>query len=124
MESAVNNPALRIEPHASMGPVARQVWRDLSASARERQRLANELSHRIASNWWVVRWQDDRLIVQRQIVRVSAGTAFGLDARAQRITEPALGSPRISCDGERICVDEEPGDENLLDDVAYVVAKI
>jgi Domain of unknown function DUF29 len=124
VESAVKNPALRVEPHASMRPVARQVWRALTASARAKRRLANELNHRIASNWWDVRWHDDRLMVQRQIVRVSAGTVFDLDARAQRITEPALGSPRISCDGERICVDEEPGEENLVDDVAYVVAKI
>ncbi|HVA83410.1 MAG TPA: DUF29 family protein [Candidatus Binataceae bacterium] len=120
----MNNPALRVEPHGSMRLVARQVWHGLTASALERQLLTSELNDRIASKWWDIRWQDDLLMVQRQIVRAAAGTAFGSGGRAQRIAGPALGSPRIFCDGDRICVDEEPGDENLLDDVAFVVAKI
>lgn len=120
----MNNPALSVEPHVKIRPAARQTWRNVLASACARERLATELQDRIASNWWYVCWQNDHLMVQRQIVRASAGTAFGSGTLAQRTTGPTLGPPRISCDGERICVDEEPSDETLLDDVAYVVAKI
>ena len=107
-----------VEPAPRIRTFAHQAWLDLLESDQRRTRFANDLSV-VAGAWWNVRWQDDRLIVQRQLA-LPAGTALSIFASSS----PTLGSPEVICDGECIRADGEPEDPNVTDDLAYLMAKI
>jgi len=117
-DPAITDTSVGLEPDPSIGTLARDVWRDLLASSKRKTLLANSLGCALGA-WWDVSWRDGRLIVQRQQV-APAGSALSLSTSSR----PALGSPKVVCDGQRIFADHEPEDDDLKNDLAYVMAKI
>jgi len=117
-DPAITDTSVGLEPDPSIGTLARDVWRDLLASSKRKTLLANSLGCALGA-CWDVSWRDGRLIVQRQQV-APAGSALSLSTSSR----PALGSPKVVCDGQRIFADHEPEDDDLKNDLAYVMAKI
>jgi hypothetical protein len=108
----------RIDLDSAAKPVAARIWHALIVSPQEQKRLATTLST-IIGDWWWIDWKDDSFIVRRQLVG-PPGTAFGTPS----VRGPSLGSPELACDGQSIVIDREPKDYSVLDDLAYVAAKI
>jgi Domain of unknown function DUF29 len=117
-KGAVENAELSIEPDPITRPAIEKHWRELLASTEEQNRLVNELT-RAAGPWWYVRWENNRLIAQRQLVPPT-GAAFGMPVSKG----PSLGSPQVTCNGDSILSDEEPQEGAIADDLAYLIAKI
>jgi Domain of unknown function DUF29 len=119
LDRAITDLTVGVEPDPTISTIAREVWRDLLASSKRKNLLASQLGRALGA-WWYVSWRrDDRLVVRRQQA-VPAGSAFGIPTSSR----PTLGSPTIICNGQSICTDSEPEDDDLKSDLAYVMAKI
>lgn len=110
-----------IEPLARNKLTAARAWSRLAASEEQREAFVERLA-RAASERWHVNWQEAEVMLQRQVMRVSAGGS--LAAGASRQAEPSLQFPCIICDGRVIRVEEIPADQRVMEDTAYLAAKI
>ncbi len=118
LDPAIKDIGVRLEPDVSIRALAHEVWRDLVASSKRKNLLANSLGRALGALWYVS-WHDGHLIVQRQ-----QGAPAGSALRLSTSLLPMQGSPKVICDGQSICADGEPEDDNLKNELAYVMGKI
>lgn len=110
-----------VKPLARNKLAAARAWSRLAASEEQRDNFADQLAA-IARERWCVRWEEAEITLQRQVIRAVAGASTG--GGAPRQPEAILELPCIICDGRVIRVEEIPPQPRIVEDAAYLAAKI
>jgi hypothetical protein len=114
---------ISVEPTKQASQTARQKWDQLTASEVNKSRLVDEIK-RAAGPSWHICWQDNRLTMRR--LKASAAGVSAVDKAIRNSkSRPLTKPPCVICDGERIVVpDREPAEDDLIGELAYVIARI
>ncbi|MGH7988391.1 MAG: DUF29 domain-containing protein [Candidatus Binataceae bacterium] len=114
------DPLPTITPSAAGLVAARARWKQLCESEEERNRFLNRLQSGVGP-WWYPSWTNNSLLLRKHVV-ASAGSAFGTPQAKTR--DANYSDLQLRCEGEQIAASESPCESDVVDELAYIMARV